>query len=119
MSCLGNSSTRRDDEWPSLSSPSKMISEISCSSCNDLQGLRLPTVLCYGVCWRIRLPRVGTVKLLSGITFSAKPTLAQEVIVLVQWVAGSWLRCDADPTSFRKNSREWRPKKALSELLVS
>jgi hypothetical protein len=26
---------------------------------------------------------------------------------------------DADPTSFRKNSQEWRPKKTLSELLVS
>src|ERR1700687_4375767 len=25
----------------------KMISEISCLSCNDLKGLRLPTVLCY------------------------------------------------------------------------
>jgi hypothetical protein len=27
-----------------------MISEISCLSCNDLQGLRLPTVLCYVLC---------------------------------------------------------------------
>jgi hypothetical protein len=26
---------------------------------------------------------------------------------------------DADPTSFRKNSQEWRPKKTLSELLTS
>jgi hypothetical protein len=26
---------------------------------------------------------------------------------------------DADPTSFRKNSPEWRPKKTLSELFAS
>src|SRR5580692_835653 len=28
----------------------KMISEISSLSCNDLQGLRMPTVLCYVLC---------------------------------------------------------------------
>jgi hypothetical protein len=27
-----------------------MISEISCLSCNALQGLRMPTVLCYVRC---------------------------------------------------------------------
>jgi hypothetical protein len=27
-----------------------MISEISYLSCNDLQGLRMPTVLCYVLC---------------------------------------------------------------------
>jgi hypothetical protein len=26
---------------------------------------------------------------------------------------------DTDPTSFRKNGQEWRPKKILSELLTS
>src|SRR5580693_9703604 len=36
------------------------------------------------------------VRLPSGITFSAKPTLVEAVIVLVQWVAGSWRRCWLD-----------------------
>jgi hypothetical protein len=38
------------------------------------------------------LPRAGMERLLCGTTFSAKPTFVQAVIVLVQWVAGSWRR---------------------------
>jgi hypothetical protein len=50
-----------------------MVSEISCLSCDDLRGLRLPTVLCYVlifiICWRIRLTHASSkTKDLTSVT---------------------------------------------------
>lgn len=41
---------RVDGRRPPPVDRAKMISEISCLSCNDLQVLRMPTVLCYVLC---------------------------------------------------------------------
>src|SRR5262249_28819817 len=76
-----------------------------CVTCNAVRASGFRLAKPWPVTWESRrsplsrpvsYPGVGRARLLSGITFSAKQALIQEVTALAPWVAGLWLRCWLD-----------------------